>query len=668
MKITSVVKKIAQNKALRIVLSVLGVSFVALATEILFTVGYFQVGVAKGEEAFVIILHAAAVLSVALGLYRIVFRKKVNIVLRWIAAALTPAAVFLLVEFITHNPAKMTGRVVFLNLAILYLTSIFLSILTRRTAVGNAFVTLLIITFGIVSYYTKSFRGAPLFPWDIASAGTAAGVMSHYPINFGMKVVCIISLALLLIEIALCCNIKLNLGKWFVRLIATVLSFAAFSGSVLYLQTDHAIDTFNLYPYLFTPNVLYDKNGFTVSFLMNLRYITVEKPTGYSAKYVRSLTSEFESDKVPRNTGNLPNVIVVMNETLSDMTTVCDYETTEDCFPFISSLEENTVKGDLHVSVVGGNTPNSEFEFLTGLSMAFLPQGSIPYQQFLKDEIPSLVTQFDDLGYKTVAMHPYYKKGWKRNEVYPLLGFDESFFIEDFKNPRMIRGYISDESVVDKIIETYEASDEPLFSFAVTMQNHGGYWDEFTNFTPYVKVKGLEYDSVVSTYMTLMRESDKAFEKLIDYFSDVDEPTVIVMFGDHQPGDAVAEPLMEAAGVELANYSMKSTETRYITPYIIWTNFDTDAENPGSMSLNYLSAFVTEVAGLPQTASQKYLLGLMEEFPTVNSRCFTDGESGKVYPVSDYEKYGGLLEYSSLQYSFLFDRKNCPYEFWTLEK
>ena len=86
------------------------------------------------------------------------------------------------------------------------------------------------------------------------------------------------------------------------------------------------------------------------------------------------------------------------------------------------------------------------------------------------------------------------------------------------------------------------------------------------------------------------------------------------------------------------------------------------------MSLNYLSAYVTEVAGLPQTAAQKYLLDLMENFPTLNSRCFTDRESGKVYPISDYEKYGKLLEYSSLQYSFLFDRKNCPYGFWTLEK
>ena len=668
MKIVSFAKKAAKSKALRITLSVLGVSFVALATEILFTIGLFQVGVSGGEEIYVAILHLAAVLSVGLGLYRIVFRKKVNIVLRWIAAALTPAAVFLLAEFITHDPFRITPRIIFLNLLIIYLTSIFLSVLTRRTAVGNAVVTVLVITFGMISFYTKSFRGAPLFPWDIASAGTAAGVISHYPINFGMRVVCIIATSLLLVEIALCCNVKLNLGKWFIRLTATVLSLAAFSGSVLYLQTDRAIDTFNLYPYLFTPNVLYDRNGFVVSFLMNLRYITVEKPTGYSAKYVRTVTSGYESDKVPEDKTDLPNVIVVMNETLSDMTAVCDYETTEECFPFISSLKENTIKGDLHMSVVGGNTPNSEFEFLTGLSMAFLPQGSIPYQQFVKNVIPSLATQFDDLGYRTVAMHPYYKKGWKRSEVYPLLGFEDMYFIEDFKNPRLIRGYISDESVVDKIIDIYEKTDGPLFSFAVTMQNHGGYWDEFANFTPQVKVKGLEGNSVVSTYMSLMLESDKAFEKLIDYFSKVDEPTVVVMFGDHQPGDAVAEPLLDLAGVELASYSMKSTETRHITPYIIWTNYDTEFKNPGKMSANYLSAYVAEVAGLPRTAAQKYLLDLMKDFPTVNAKCFTEGESGKVYPVSDYQKFSELLDYSILQYSFLFDRKNCPYGFWTLDK
>ncbi len=668
MKITELSKKVKQNKVLRTALKVLGISFVAIVTEVLFIVGVFQNGVHQGEWAYVILIHLIALSAVALGLYRLVFKKKVHLVLRWIAAVLTPAAVFLLVESVTHNPFRISGKIIFLNLLVIYLTSVFLSVLTRRTAVGNTVVTVLVITFGMISFYTKMFRGSPLLPWDLASAGTAAGVISHYPIIFEMKVVFTIALALLIVEIALCCNIKLNLGKWFVRLIATVLSLAAASGSVLYLQTDHAVNNFDLYPYLFTPDILYDKNGFVVSFLMNLRYTTVEKPSGYSEENVISIASKYKSDKATPEETELPNVIVIMNETLSDMTDVCDYEVTEPYFPFISSLEENTMKGKLHVSVVGGNTPNSEFEFLTGLSMAFLPQGSIPYQQFVKTETPSLAWQFDKLGYRTVAMHPYYKKGWKRNEVYPRLGFDESYFIDDFIDPKMIRGYISDESVVDKIIDIYENTDEPLFSFSVTMQNHGGYWDEYENFTPEIGVMGLEDDFVVSTYMSLMRESDKAFEKLIKYFSKVEERTVIVMFGDHQPGDAVAEPLLQMTGVELTTYNMKSMEKRYLTPYIIWTNFDAEYPDPEDMSANYLAAVMTKIAGVPQTASQKYLLDLMEKYPTINAKCFTDRASGKVFPVTDYKKFSDLLEYSTLQYSLLFDRKNCPYEFWSLEE
>ena len=120
-----------------------------------------------------------------------------------------------------------------------------------------------------------------------------------------------------------------------------------------------------------------------------------------------------------------------MNEAFADMSVLADYETSEDCLPFISSLKENSVKGKLHVSIVGGNTPNSEFEFLTGMSMGFLPAGSIPYQQFIKSPLPSLVTQMNDLGYRTVAMHPYLASGWDRNTVYPYLGFEETYFNDE---------------------------------------------------------------------------------------------------------------------------------------------------------------------------------------------------------------------------------------------
>ena len=98
-----------------------------------------------------------------------------------------------------------------------------------------------------------------------------------------------------------------------------------------------------------------------------------------------------------------------MNEAFSDPSVLGDFTTNEDYMPFVHSLldgADNTISGHLNVSVKGGNTANTEFEYLTGASMAFLPYGSIPYQQYVKKETPSMASYLSSLGYYTIAMHP----------------------------------------------------------------------------------------------------------------------------------------------------------------------------------------------------------------------------------------------------------------------
>lgn len=354
------------------------------------------------------------------------------------------------------------------------------------------------------------------------------------------------------------------------------------------------------------------------------------------------------------------------------MKALCDFEATGEYLPYISSLDENTQKGILHSSVVGGNTPNSEFEFLTGMTMGFLPSGSVAYQQFLKDERPSLVSQLSSLGYHTVAMHPYWAEGWKRESVYPMLGFDELHFLDyekygSFNDYPLLREYVSDAGVYRKIRLAYEAKadGEPLFVFAVTMQNHGGYDQQYDNFTPSVGVVGLEGNFELSTYMSLIRESDSAFGELVEYFKGADEPTVLLMFGDHQPNDSVAEVLLDAAGVSYSDSDLAASEARYKVPYIIWANYSLADTEPHELSINYLSSLLASSAGLPMTAAQKYALELSSEYPVINSRCIIDSD-GELCPVSDFESIQRLREYSYLQYAYLFDEESLPWDFWTL--
>lgn len=123
---------------------------------------------------------------------------------------------------------------------------------------------------------------------------------------------------------------------------------------------------------------------------MELRYISVDKPAGYNADAAREeLAAYAQPSEEPEKK---PNIIVIMDEAFSDPAVLADFQTNEDYMPFMHSMmdgADNTVSGWLNVSVLGGNTANTEFEYLTGNTMAFLPTGSIPYQQYIKAETPS---------------------------------------------------------------------------------------------------------------------------------------------------------------------------------------------------------------------------------------------------------------------------------------
>ena len=343
------------------------------------------------------------------------------------------------------------------------------------------------------------------------------------------------------------------------------------------------------------------------------------------------------------DTQDLPNIIVIMDEAFSDLKVLGPLETNEDYMPFMHRMqqgEKNTVTGYVQTSVCGGNTADSEFEFLTGNTMAFLPNGSIPYQQYIKGRTPSLAGYLKSLGYATYAQHPYQASGWNRDKVYPLLGFDNLDFMEDYRDVSYVRNYISDASDMEHIIETYEknkASGKPAFIFNVTMQNHGGYTDTYMNLTN--DIQSQYASEPLNQYLTLIHKTDQALENLIDYFSKVDDRTIIVFFGDHQPNDTVASVVENGAQVE--------TQKRYLVPYLVWSNYGIEGAKDKNTSLNYLAAQVLTAAGVPTNAYQNYLLSLSKTYPVIS-------EAGQTKGIGADEKQ--LQTYKKLQYYQLFEK------------
>lgn len=605
----------------------------------------------------------------------------------WAVFALAPAASFLLLESMIRNPFEIKPQIIFLNMAILYLVSFFLFFLTGRTAPSVFAVSLYGFVAGLTEHFVLIFRDAPLFPWDLASLKTAASVVDNYEFDVPYSLSASVCALIMLMTLAFTFKARFSLGdtakqrrfktketnaerrtSFIVRSVASFLVAAILGGTVYYVNLDRSYTDFKMYPYLFTPKVVYSRNGFTVAFLSMLRYVTVSKPDGYSDELLETLKNESAEAADVKNgdvdldsvtpTGEMPDIIVIMNEAFSDLSVLTEFETNEDYMPFLRSLTENTVKGNLHVSVLGGNTANTEFEFLTGCSMAFLPTGSIPYQQYIKSETPSLASQLKSLGYETLALHPYNTKGWNRNTVYPDLGIDQSVFkINMGGQYALARQYVTDLSCYRYFLRHIRQSetDAPKFIFNVTMQNHGSYTTVYDNFDHTdITATGLESDVKLSTYLSLIKKSDDAMRYLLEQLESSDRPTIVCMFGDHQPAATVSSKLLKKYGVTINDEDITQLEQRYIVPFYIWANYDIEEAEYDAISVNYLSTLLMQTAGLPLTDAQAFLSELFTEYPVITANAFMTAD-GALHSSDEMNEHERLSEYASLQYSCLFD-------------
>lgn len=419
-----------------------------------------------------------------------------------------------------------------------------------------------------------------------------------------------------------------------------------------------------------------DQNGFIVNFYLRLSELRPSKPAGYSLDRVAQLEEEIAAQESTQSSdkSDLPTIIIIMDESFADLSVHNPdgiLQTNKEVTPFINSLKENTISGYALASVFGGNTPNSEYEVLTGHSMAWTPYGSIAYQNDVKDGDYSLVGTLKGLGYHCTAMHPFRANGWKRPFVYDYLGFDEMHFQEDFPKKNLIRGFVSDQEMFEQVIDYYEKgrdSQEPQFIFGVTMQNHSPYDYTGEDFTSTFETYGFNFYYWKSNqYLTLANETDKAVEYLLNYFSQVDDDVIILFYGDHQPS------LHRHFFKELhggSSETLDEKELRYIVPFFLWANYDIPEKRYDCTSLNYLSCDLMEAAGLELTPYQQFLVRLRDTVPAINqlgyysiaNSCFQELDQAQG------EEADALMEYAVLQYNDLYDRKNTSSYFFPSAK
>ena len=547
--------------------------------------------------------------------------------------------------------------------------------------------------------YIMEFRGTPFIPMDFLSITTAAGVANTYSFKL-MHTVLIGSLLFILIIVL---GIKTNTPKC--NIIEKIISrtftgtFFAIVVSLFYFTSIFA--DAGIKPDFWNQTRGYRNYGFAFNFVCNTKYLYMSVPNGYNpddvGDFVDNTVKDNEQNIVV--TENAPNIICIMNESLSDLSVLGEFTTNEDYMPFMRSLTENTVKGNLYVPVIGAGTSNTEFEFLTGHSTAFLPSGSNAYMLYIKNPIASLVSTLEGQGYSSYTLHPYYSSGWNRVSVYENMGFNKFVALENImdislmneyiqngnnadylqmlveqtypdRDKMLVRQYISDHYNYKLLIEDFENRDKniPYFSFNVTMQNHGGYTSGASNFDECISITSSDvYYNKASKYLSLVKESDNAFRELIEYFSNVKEPTVICMFGDHQPS-IETQFIASLLGVNnLSNLTIEQEQQRHATPFFIWANYDIEEKYIDKLSANYLSSYVLDVAGVKLTEYNKYLLKLSETLPVIDTVGYIDNNNN-YYKWSDSSEYKNILgEYEKIQYNNIFDSAHKDNDIFYIE-
>lgn len=560
------------------------------------------------------------------------------------------------------NPGVMTALPTFwwIELAMVAVVLVALYLLGQRRGTLPAAGVFACMGIGVAQYFVALFKGAAIMPSDLYSLGTAAAVSRGYSYVLDGAALA-----------GICCGIAGMTLLGFVRpmraehterrgrvraatavsiALAVVLGFG-FVGCVRNVSFQSlGVEV----EYFFTLDK-YREQGFLPSFVATWQDMPIKMPEDYTTEGAEQLEASYaeQAANVPslrkQQFNELqPTVIAVMNETFSDLSIYsgiaeAGYEGPQF---YKNGITDAVERGVLYVSAYGGGTCNTEFEFLTGTSMAFVGAGKYPYSQYDLSPVDNLARQFKALGYSTLAMHPNKASNWSRDDVYADMGFDEFYSIEDFKDAPTFHSGVTDRATYDKVIDLLEQDSGPQFIFDVTMQNHSGYdqenipHDQLTDYQP----EGVDetMNAELNEYLSCIEASDRDLEYLIGRLREIDRPVVLVFFGDHQPN--VTTPYNDAYYPD--EDAVLHAERAYQTTYFVWANYDIAANSQDNRqidtSTNYLGALLLSSIGAPTSQYESAQLGLRESIPALNLYGY-EGADGSWHALGSDNPYAGIF-------------------------
>jgi len=540
---------------------------------------------------------------------------------------------------IFYTWGKGIGKMFFALIVFSVLSAIIL-LLVRKLWIYAVTLGALTVIMGLVNCVKLSVNGDYFFPWDVTMMGNMSELVSFARFDIPPFFWLWLSLMILMCVYFAFVNTKINISYK----IALPLIIALILPVIIFFNNPKTTEkVFLKFGMSFNDSILqssnYRANGFTNAFTINCFALKVSAPEGYSAQAITDILENYSETKATQS----PDVIVVLSEAFWDVRNLNGTTFSQNPLKNYDKIisHDNAVSGKLYTTALGGGTVRTEFEMLTGLTVDYLINGTSPYL-YIKNEIPSYVSNYKSQGYKTTAIHTYDGKFYMRNTAYPLLGFDE--FISEkeiYQNYEWTgrRGYITDDTFMDVVIDTLEKNtDKPNFIFGITMENHQAYKKSNPeDIVIDVQNPSLESDVLdsVTTYTQGVYYADLSLKKLVDYIDSREKPTVLLFFGDHLPTLGSNQAAYKQAGN--VSYPYDSTEQAYLfsTPFVIYSNYLSDygvLENNTDVSTYYMLSLLARATNTGMTPYMNYLADNFLEFPYYNVRLgITLDESGKEF-------------------------------------
>jgi len=525
-----------------------------------------------------------------------------------------------LLEFLWKNP------LVFLLNTVLFLVPFLMVLFTRRKIFWTMILVILELLMGIVNGVLLIFRTTPLTASDLRLVKYASSLLTTY-LSWWQIVLGGAALILVLILIVITWKMappdrepvilkeSVLVSTAAMSIIWGALNLAMMSGLV-------AIQFGNI-------GKAYEDYGFAYCFANSVFNTGIEKPDGYS---VEAVTEIEEEELEPQSTEVLkehqsPNIIMLQLESFSDPALWENSPVEEDPIPFFRFLKRAYPSGYLNVPSVGAGTANTEFECITAMNLDFFGPGEYPYKTVLqKTACESLPFVLKNLGYKTHAIHNNEGTFYDRHKVFAQLGFDTFTPMEYMYHlEKNETGWCKDKVLVE---ETNKILDSTLgydFVYTISVQGHGKY-------------PSFEY------YCEQIHEMDDFIRELIISLNTRNEPTVLIMYGDHLPG-------FEWTAEEMKNGSLYQTE------YVIWNNLGLAPERR-DLETYQLASYVLNLLDIHEGTMVRFHQRYLNKAEALEEEHAGGNEDEEAYLAAmkvleydilygNHEVYGGELPYQA---------------------